>query len=110
MIDVTDLVRLELDGLYGNDIINEMNEIINLYEAYEGTGQKWNIDDADYTPTIKKTNIPKSTDNSLNKGRGLCFFVFSIVTQWRMKHGERQTPHAGQSIGRAGENVLAYSI
>ena len=27
MIDVTDLVRLELDGLYGNDIINEMNEI-----------------------------------------------------------------------------------
>ena len=59
MIDVTDLVRLELDGLYGNDIINEMNEIINLYEAYEGIGQKWDIDNLDYNPTIKKTNYIK---------------------------------------------------
>lgn len=59
MIDVTDLVRLELDGLYGNEVIHEMNEIIKLYEAYEGPGQKWQLDKQDYTPTVKKTNYIK---------------------------------------------------
>lgn len=59
MIDVTDLVRLELDGLYGNEVIHEMNEIIKLYDAYEGSGQKWDIDQQDYTPTVKKTNYIK---------------------------------------------------
>ena len=59
MIDVTDLVRMELDGLYGNEVIHEMNEIIKLYEAYEGPGQKWELDTKDYIPTVKKTNYIK---------------------------------------------------
>ena len=59
MIDVTDLVRMELNGLYGNEVIHEMNEIIKLYEAYEGSGQKWELDTKDYIPTVKKTNYIK---------------------------------------------------
>jgi hypothetical protein len=49
----------ELGGLYGNEVIKEMNEIIKLYDIYEGPGQDWIVDEKDYTPTKKKTNYIK---------------------------------------------------
>ena len=53
------IIMTELDGLYGNEVIKEMNEIIKLYDIYEGTGQNWIVDEKDYTPTKKKTNYIK---------------------------------------------------
>lgn len=53
------IIMTELGGLYGNEVIKEMNEIIKLYDIYEGTGQDWIVDGKDYTPTKKKTNYIK---------------------------------------------------
>lgn len=53
------IIMTELGGLYGNEVIKEMDEIIKLYDIYEGTGQDWIVDEKDYTPTKKKTNYIK---------------------------------------------------
>ena len=57
--DMQNIIMTELGGLYGNEVIKEMNEIIKLYDIYEGTGQNWIVDEKDYTPTKKKTNYIK---------------------------------------------------
>lgn len=53
------IIMAELGGLYGNEVIKEMDEIIKLYDIYEGPGQDWIVDEKDYTPTKKKTNYIK---------------------------------------------------
>lgn len=53
------IINAELAGLYGSEVIKEMNEIIRLYDIYDGPGQNWIIDEQDYTPTKKKTNYIK---------------------------------------------------
>lgn len=53
------IIMTELGGLYGNEVIKEINEIIKLYDIYEGIGQDWIVDEKDYTPTKKKTNYIK---------------------------------------------------
>ena len=53
------IIMAELGGLYGNEVLKEMNEIIKLYDIYEGPGQDWIVDEKDYTPTKKKTNYIK---------------------------------------------------
>lgn len=53
------IIITELGGLYGNEVIKEMNEIIKLYDIYEGPGQNWIVDEKDYIPTKKKTNYIK---------------------------------------------------
>lgn len=56
---MNNIINAELGGLYGSEVIKEMNEIIRLYEIYDGPGQDWTIDEADYIPTKKKTNYIK---------------------------------------------------
>lgn len=53
------IIQTELGGLYGSEVIKEMNEIIKLYDIYDGPGQNWIIDEQDYIPTKKKTNYIK---------------------------------------------------
>lgn len=53
------IINAELGGLYGSEVIKEMNDIIKLYEIYEGSGQDWSTDETDYIPTKKKTNYIK---------------------------------------------------
>lgn len=53
------IIQAELAGLYGSEVIREMNETIRLYDIYDGPGQNWIIDEQDYTPTKKKTNYIK---------------------------------------------------
>jgi len=53
------IIMAELGGLYGNEVIKEMNEIIKLYDIYEGPGQNWIVEEEDYIPTKKKTNYIK---------------------------------------------------
>lgn len=56
---MNNIIMTELGGLYGNEVIEEMNEIIKLYDIYDGPGQDWIVDEKDYTPTKKKTNYIK---------------------------------------------------
>lgn len=53
------IIKAELEGLYGSEVIKEHNEIIRLYDIYEGPGQDWLIDEEDYVPTKKKVNYIK---------------------------------------------------
>lgn len=57
-INATDLIKMELGGIYGLDNAKEISEIINYYDIYE-RGQDWNVDTKDYIPTKKKTNYAK---------------------------------------------------
>lgn len=54
-----DIIKTELDGLYGSEVIKEHNEIIRLYDIYEGPGQNWTTNEEDYEPTKKKVNYIK---------------------------------------------------
>ena len=56
---MNNIITTELGGLYGNEVIKEMNEIIKLYDIYEGQGQDWVVEEEDYIPTKKKTNYIK---------------------------------------------------
>lgn len=56
--NITNIVNMELGGLYGQTLIKEMSEIINYYDIYD-KGQDWYVDEKDYTPTKKKTNYIK---------------------------------------------------
>ena len=56
---MNNIITTELGGLYGNEVIKEINEIIKLYDIYEGPGQNWIVEEEDYIPTKKKTNYIK---------------------------------------------------
>lgn len=58
LTNATDLIKMELGGIYGSDNVAEMSEIINYYDIYE-KGQDWDVNAKDYTPTKKKTNYTK---------------------------------------------------
>lgn len=53
------IIKSELEGLYGSEVIKEHSDIINLYDIYEGPGQDWVVDEEDYVPTKKKVNYIK---------------------------------------------------
>ena len=56
---MNNIITTELGGLYGNEVIKEMNEIIKLYDIYDGKGQDLIVEEEDYIPTKKKTNYIK---------------------------------------------------
>ena len=58
MLDMQ-FIQAEITGLYGSEVIKEMDEVIKLYEIYEGEGQKWHNEELDYIPTKKRTNYIK---------------------------------------------------
>lgn len=57
-MDYNNIINTEIGGLYGSELIKEMNEIIKLYKIYD-KGEEWELDELDYTPTVKKTNYIK---------------------------------------------------
>ena len=56
---MNNIIMTEIGGLYGNEVIKEMSEIIKLYDIYEGRGQDWLVEEEDYIPFKKKTNYIK---------------------------------------------------
>ncbi len=55
-----DLVKAELDGIYGASVLRDLKEIIWLYDVYDGVGQDWETPKGlDYKPTKKRTNFIK---------------------------------------------------
>lgn len=55
-----EFVTAELTGLYGSAVLQEMNDILRLYDIYEGRENFIDkTEDKDYTQTEKKTNLIK---------------------------------------------------
>jgi hypothetical protein len=55
-----EFVTAELTGLYGSAVLQEMNDILRLYDIYEGRENFIDkTEEKDYTQTEKKTNIIK---------------------------------------------------
>jgi Phage portal protein, SPP1 Gp6-like. len=75
---IKDLIQMELDGLYGYDLIHELNEIISYYDIYDGNDHKvfeelfvdenWNMD---FHTTKKKHNFVQELLDKANR------FMFS---------------------------------
>ncbi len=59
-MSLSDIINAEVDGLYGKKVLEDMGQIIALYDFYEGKGQDWETaHDLDYTPTKLRTNLCK---------------------------------------------------
>lgn len=58
-IDVNNIIKMELEGLFPKERLEEMNEIINYYKQYEGEAIDWIKTAIDYVATEKKTNYIK---------------------------------------------------
>ncbi|MDO4721418.1 MAG: phage portal protein [Peptostreptococcaceae bacterium] len=54
-----DLIKKEIEGIYGAEVTRDMTQIIRLYDIYEGKGQEWETPVLDYEPTKKITNFIK---------------------------------------------------
>ena len=57
----TEWIKQELAGLFGQQVLDDLRDIISLYDLYDGKGQVWtpNSSGLDYTPTVKRTNLIK---------------------------------------------------
>lgn len=104
MLDVNNLIRMELTGLYGNEVIEEMNKIIKLYDAYEGGGQKWELDTTDYTPTVKKTNYIKKLIKEEAR------FLFGKPPIFTVQNGDEVENEAATQITEYINNVLEKNL
>lgn len=89
------IIKTELTGLYGSEVIKEMNEIIRLYEIYEGKGQDWITDETDYIPTKKKTNYIKKLIKEEAR------FLFGKTPTFTVNHdNEEQTQVINEYINK----------
>lgn len=60
MIKPTDFFRTELTGLYGEKVLQDLGELIRIYEFYDGPGQDWRTTEGlDYAPSKLITNLCK---------------------------------------------------
>jgi hypothetical protein len=53
-------IKAELEGIFGDCVIRDLKEIIDLYRQYDGSGQDWEVkQNLDYKPSKSRTNIIK---------------------------------------------------
>lgn len=64
------LIRMELSGIYGHSMLQEMDEIIRYYELYEGRRTAEAGDDTSGSPKITRTNWIKKLIN--DESRHMC--------------------------------------
>ncbi len=56
----TNFILDELGGLWGQSVLEDVGNIIRLYEFYDGTGQDWPVASGlDYKPSKKRVNFVK---------------------------------------------------
>ena len=59
-MSLTDLISAELNGLYGQRVLEDMGNILRLYDFYDGRGQEWQTAQGlDYSPSKVVTNLCK---------------------------------------------------
>ena len=60
MILEMDFIKSEITGVFGNTVLQEMNEILTYYNAYDGNlSTSVDVENADYEPSVKKVNYIK---------------------------------------------------
>lgn len=89
---IKDMIQMELDGLYGADLLRELNEIIEYYNIYEGNEDKvyqdifideeWSMD---FDVTKKKHNFIQELLNKANR------FMFSNAPTIECVNDENDT-------------------
>ncbi len=99
MITYMDLIRMELEGLYGTEVQRDMNDIIELYNIYEGDYKKNTPADLDYTPTDSRTNFIKKLIKEEAR------FLFGKTPEFTVKSGKANKENA-QAIQQMLSNVL----
>ena len=73
-------IQSELQGLYGANVIRDMEDIIGIYEWYDGTAQIWDVASGlDYRPTRMRTNLIKKLINEEAR------FMLSRAPEIRLK-------------------------
>ena len=98
------IIMTELGGLYGNEVIKEMNEIIKLYDVYEGPGQDWITDEQDYTPTKKKTNYIKKLIKEEAR------FLFGKTPTFTMQVEDDKHKEQAEEINNYINNILKNNL
>lgn len=87
LIDYQTLLKSELEGLYGESVLKDMSEIIDIYNFYDGPGQKWSINaELDYTPTQLITNLAKKLIKEQAR------FMFGRTPEFKVKPIKEQLP------------------
>lgn len=96
-------VKAELEGLYGSAVIREMNEIIALYDAYDGKGQAWpKKSDGSYEPAQVITNYVKLLINSESR------FMVGRAPEIRIRPLKPSDEAAAQEIDRWLQRLLNH--
>lgn len=95
------LIKDELSGLYGESVLQDMGEIISLYDFYDGKGQKWPLPAGlDYIPTRKRTNIVKKLIKSEAR------FMFGRTPEIHIRPMHSQDSHIALEVQRAIDDTL----
>lgn len=98
------IIMTELGGLYGNEVIKEMNEIIKLYDTYDGPGQDWIIQEEDYIPTRKKTNYIKKLIKEEAR------FLFGKTPTFTVKVNEDSLQEQAEEINKYISKLLKNNL
>lgn len=98
------IIMTELGGLYGNEVIKEMNEIIKLYDVYDGPGQDWVIQEEDYIPTRKKTNYIKKLIKEEAR------FLFGKTPTFTVKVNEDSLQEQAEEINKYISKLLKNNL
>lgn len=101
---MNNIIMTELGGLYGSEIIKEMNEIIKLYNIYDGPGQNWVVDEQDYIPTKKKTNYIKKLIKEEAR------FLFGKAPTFTIKVDEERLQDQAEEINKYVRKLLKDNL
>lgn len=95
------LIKDELSGLYGESVLQDMGDIISLYDFYDGKGQKWPLPAGlDYIPTRKRTNIVKKLIKSEAR------FMFGRLPEMRIRPIHSSDSQQAASIQHTIDDML----
>ena len=98
------IIMTELGGLYGNEVIKEMNEIIKLYDIYDGPGQDWIVQEEDYIPARKKTNYIKKLIKEEAR------FLFGKTPTFTVKVNEDSLQDQAEEINKYVSKLLKNNL
>jgi len=103
-MDYTQIILSELEGLYGNQVLRDMRDIIALYDFYEGKGQDWSTPvDLDYKPTKIKTNKTKKLIKEEAR------FMFSRTPEITIKASDKNDEDKARKLQGIVDKVLTKS-
>ncbi len=103
-MDYTQIILSELEGLYGNQVLRDMRDIIALYDFYEGKGQDWSTPvDLDYKPTKIKTNKTKKLIKEEAR------FMFSRTPEITIKASDKNDEDKARKLQGIVDKVLIKS-